>query len=52
MLSLNALSGAVWHYEQFGADSNPGVFMYAAFFTFYVTGLLHLRAGPALYTTT
>ncbi len=36
MLSLNALSGAVWHYEQFGSNSNPGVFMYAAFFTFYV----------------
>ena len=36
MLSLNALSGAVWHYEQFGADSNPGIFMYAGFFTFYV----------------
>ena len=36
MLSLNALSGAVWHYEQFGDNSNPGVFMYAAFFTFYV----------------
>ena len=36
MLSLNALSGAVWHYEQFGDNSNLGVFMYAAFFTFYV----------------
>ena len=36
MLSLNALSGAVWHYEQFGENSNPGVFMYAGFFTFYV----------------
>ena len=36
MLSLNALSGAVWHYEQFGGNSNPGVFMYAGFFTFYV----------------
>ena len=36
MLSLNALSGASYHYEMFGEDSNPGVFMYAAFFTFYV----------------
>ena len=36
MLSLNALSGAAYHYELFGEDSNPGVFMYAAFFTFYV----------------
>ena len=36
MLSLNALSGAVYHYELFGEDSNPGVFLYAAFFTFYV----------------
>ena len=36
MLSLNALSGAVYHYQRFGEDSNPGVFLYAAFFTFYV----------------
>ena len=36
MLSLNALSGAVYHHERFGEASNPGVFLYAAFFTFYV----------------
>ena len=36
MLSLNALSGAVYHYELYGEDSNPGVFLYAAFFTFYI----------------
>ena len=36
MFSLNALSGAVYHYERFGADANPGVFLYAAFFTFYI----------------
>ena len=36
MLSLNALSGAAYHHELFGADSNPGVFLYAAFFTFYI----------------
>ena len=36
MLALNALSGAAYHYEQFGDNSNPGVFLYAAFFTFYV----------------
>ena len=36
MLSLNALSGAVYHYELFGEDSNPGVFLFAAFFTFYI----------------
>ena len=36
MFSLNALSGAVYHYERFGEDSNPGVFLYAAFFTFYI----------------
>ncbi len=36
MLALNALSGAAYHYEHFGADANPGVFLYAAFFTFYV----------------
>ena len=36
MLSLNALSGAAYHYQLFGEDSNPGVFLYAAFFTFYI----------------
>ena len=36
MFSLNALSGAVYHHERFGADANPGVFLYAAFFTFYI----------------
>ena len=36
MLSLNALSGTVYHYGLFGADSNPGVFLYAGFLTFYV----------------
>ena len=28
MLSLNALSGAVYHYELFGENANPGVFIY------------------------
>ena len=36
MLSLNALSGAVWHHNQFGDDANPGIYLYAAFWTFYV----------------
>ena len=36
MLSLNAMSGAAYHYELFGEASNPGVFLYAAFFTFYI----------------
>ena len=36
MLALNALSGAAYHYDRFGDDANPGVFLYAAFFTFYV----------------
>ena len=36
MLSLNAMSGAAYHYEQFGDNANPGVFLYAAFMTFYV----------------
>ena len=36
MLSLNALSGAVYHYELFGENANPGVILYAAFFTFYI----------------
>ena len=36
MLSLNALSGAAYHYDRFGDDFNPGVFLYAGFFTFYI----------------
>ncbi len=36
MLALNALSGAAYHYKLFGEDSNPGVFLYAAFFAFYI----------------
>ena len=36
MLSLNALSGAAYHYGRFGADFNPGVFLFAAFLTYYV----------------
>ena len=36
MLALNALSGAAYHYGLYGADSNPGVFLYAAFMTFYI----------------
>ncbi len=35
MLSLNAFSGAVWHYDNFD-DPNPGAYLFAAFFTFYV----------------
>ena len=35
MLALNALSGAAWHYEEFGDNANPGIYLYAAFFTFY-----------------
>ena len=36
MLALNALSGAAYHYDRFGEDANPGVFLYALFFAFYV----------------
>ena len=36
MFAINALSGAAWHYERFGEDANPGVFLYAGFFTFYI----------------
>ena len=36
MLVLNALSGAAYHYGRFGEDANPGVFLYAGFFTFYI----------------
>ena len=41
MLSLNAFSGAVWHHQNIadlspGAEPNPGVYLFAAFVTFYV----------------
>ena len=36
MLSLNALSGVVYHYDRFGDDANPGVMLYAIFLTLYV----------------
>ncbi|MCY4647763.1 MAG: DUF1295 domain-containing protein [Gammaproteobacteria bacterium] len=36
MLTLNAMSGAAYHYGLFGEDANPGVFLYAGFLTFYV----------------
>ena len=36
MWALNALSGAAYHQERFGGDANPGVWLYAAFLTFYV----------------
>ncbi len=36
MWALNALSGAAYHHERFGDDANPGVYLYAAFLTFYV----------------
>ena len=36
MLALNALSGAAYNYELFGESYNPGVFLYAAFYTFYI----------------
>ena len=36
MFSLNALSGAAYHHERFGEDANPGVYLYAGLFTFYI----------------
>ena len=36
MLALNALSGAAYNYELFGENFNPGVFLYAAFYTYYI----------------
>ncbi|MDE0519905.1 MAG: hypothetical protein OXH71_04340, partial [Candidatus Dadabacteria bacterium] len=36
MLALNALSGAAYNYEIFGKNYNPGVFLYAAFYTYYI----------------
>ena len=39
MMSINALSGAAFHYEYClanGLTPNPGVFVFAGFFTFYI----------------
>ena len=49
MLALNALSGAAYHYELFGENSNPGVFLYAAFFTFYILDYFVFERCPAIY---
>jgi len=48
-LVLNALSGAWVHYELFGEDSNPGIFLFTAFFTFYILDYFVLEA-VTLYT--
>ncbi len=39
MLALNALSGAAYHHGLYGftSEANWGVYIYAAFFTFYIT---------------
>ncbi len=36
MLSLNALSASVWHYQEFGYASNPGIFIYSVLFSLYI----------------
>ena len=36
MLALNALSGAVWHSEQFAGQVNLGLYIYSAFWAFYI----------------
>lgn len=40
LLALNILSFAAHHYERFGAASNPGVFVYAALFLFFLVDYL------------
>ncbi|MCY4159691.1 MAG: ergosterol biosynthesis protein [Bacteroidetes bacterium] len=36
ILVLNVMSATWYHYERFGSNSNPGMFLYMAFFTFYI----------------
>ncbi len=61
MLSINSLSGAVWHYNNVN-NPNPGVYLFAGFWTFYVLDyfifehvnlytydLLHERIGFKLW---
>ena len=49
MLSLNCLSGAVYHHDRFGDDANPGVFLVCRVLHLLCAGLLRLRACPALH---
>ncbi len=51
MLGINAMSGAAWHYEQFSPTNevNPGVFVYAGIYTFYVFDD-HIFERVRLYT--
>ena len=62
VLVLNALSGAAYHYNLHGANANPGVFLYAAMWVFFVLDyfcfervqlytydLIHEKAGFKLF---
>jgi len=49
MLSLNALSASVWHYQEFGHAANPGVFIYSALFSLYILDYF-IFERPMLYT--
>jgi len=51
MLSLNALSASVWHYQEFGHAANPGVFIYSALFSLYILDYF-IFERPMLYTLT
>ncbi len=42
-LELNVLSFTAFHLQTFGADPNPGVVLYAALFTFFVTEYLNFE---------
>jgi len=49
MLAINAMSGAWYHYQLFGENSNPGVFLFTAFFVFYILDYC-LNERVTLYT--
>ncbi len=50
MLAINAMSGAWYHYQLFGADSNPGLFLFTSFFVFYIVDYcLHERVTLFTY---
>jgi len=49
ILAINAMSGAWYHYQLFGENSNPGVFLFAIFFLVYIIDYcIHERS--TLYT--
>ena len=50
MLMLNTLSFAAYHHEVFGNDANPGVYLHAALFAFFVIDYLFFERATSIPT--